>query len=95
MNNEFGKHLKIILTEMCNRVNANYDDIDFKQHDWYYTYSWTKEEEKEFISWLARYLYNNKEARLELLNNSIRKVIYKCNLYAMTFAFNYGWKFKE
>lgn len=34
---------------MCNRVNANYDDIDFKQHDWYYAYSWTKEEEKNLL----------------------------------------------
>ena len=33
------QYLEIILKEMCNRVNANYDEIDFKSENWYIQYS--------------------------------------------------------
>ena len=90
----FGKYLKIILNEMCKRVNVNYEDINFKKHDWYLEYSWNKEEEKSFENWLDDYLYDNTKARREILSANIKRRKYTKKA-ASEFVWMYGWKTKE
>lgn len=84
------QELKIILDEMCSRVGAS--NIDFRSDHWYEDYTWTEEEEKDFINWLANHLYENKEARKMFVN--LRKVKRDCNKASNKFVLNYGWKTK-
>jgi len=46
-------HTTQVLKEMCKRVGADYDTIDFSQDGWYLDHEWTIDEEKDFINWLA------------------------------------------
>jgi hypothetical protein len=87
------KHLEIILKEMCSRVNDNYDEIDFKEDNWYWKYEWTQEEENSFTDWLKGYLLNNKEARKEIMSypTTNKEAVGKIALY---FTSNFGWKTK-
>ena len=48
--------LKEILTEMCRRVGADYDKIDFKKEGWFRDYTWTEEEQEDFHQWLGNKL---------------------------------------
>ncbi|MDD2260252.1 MAG: hypothetical protein PHO87_04560 [Acholeplasmataceae bacterium] len=84
------EELKTILNEMCLRVNANPEEIDFKSKDWYLKHTWTIKEQDDFIKWLADFLYTNKKAR-KLFNmfSSSKK---SCNHGAMFFVSDYGWK---
>jgi hypothetical protein len=84
------EELKTILNEMCLRVNANPEEIDFKSKDWYLKHTWTIKEQDDFIKWLADFLYTNKKAR-KLFNmfSSSKK---SCNQVAMFFVSDYGWK---
>jgi len=87
------KYLKEILIEMCKRVNAKYEDIDFKKEQWFLEYEWTNEEETSFINWLVDYMKQNKEARDTLMmfpRNNKRDL----ERFANSFIFNYGWKYK-
>ena len=87
------EYLKIVLTEMCNRVQADFNSIDFKQIDWYYKYEWTQEEEDSFIKWLSNYLYETPKARQVLyeLRSKSKKL---CEKAANGFRF-YCWKLKK
>ena len=87
-----GEYTKIILNEMCRRVGTN-DNIDFKRNDWYTDYTWTQEQENEFVDWLTDYLYNNRDARQELMVFS-HKDKKRCKGAAREFSANYGWKLK-
>ena len=89
-----GEHLTIILKEMCSRVGASYDDVDFKDEEWFLKYEWSDIEENYFIEWLANYLYKNKAAREELLRFPIKNKN-KCIEAANQFSLNYGWKTKR
>ena len=87
------KYLKEILIEMCKRVNAKYEDIDFKKEQWFLEYEWTNEEEASFINWLVDYMKQNKEVRDTLMmfpRNNKRDL----ERFANSFIFNYGWKYK-
>jgi hypothetical protein len=85
------EHTKIILKEMCKRVKAPYSKIDFKSKDWFLDYTWTEEQQEDFIIWLNKYLYNSKEAREEIMaipqrsKESIDRV-------SRWFILMYGWK---
>ena len=84
-------YLDKILKEMCKRVKAKFDDINFKQKDWFMKYQWTENEQEEFKQWFINYLKENKEARREIMahpsanEKSIEKV-------ANWFILDYGWK---
>lgn len=88
------KHIRNILHEMCNRVNADYGSIDFKAPTWYHEYEWTQEQEDDFVKWMTDYLFNNKEARFEILAFPRKDKKY-CKKAAEEFVWNYGWKIKE
>jgi len=86
------KEVDIILKHMCEIINVDYDTINIKEEDWYLKHSWTLEQEKNFVNWLANYLYTNKEARLALYKVSHKFTKTQCEKKAGFFAFNYGWK---
>lgn len=86
------KYLKLILEEMCQRVGADFEKIDFKKPTWFQDYVWTQEVENDFKEWLTKFLEKNKEARTELvafpfLKNSVEK-------FSDEFITMYGWKIK-
>lgn len=84
------KELKTILNEMCSRVNANPEEIDFKSKDWYLKYTWTEEEQDDFIKWLVGFLHTNNNARklFNIIGNSKKS----CKHGAISFNLYYGWK---
>lgn len=87
------KHITIILKEMCNRVGQDFHDVNFKSKDWFQKNTWSEKEQENFSKWLEDYLYNNKEAREELmaLSHKNRKSI---RIVVGWFMLNYGWKIK-
>lgn len=88
-----GEHLKKILSEMCNRVDTTFDQVDFLKKDWYLKKSWTSKEQESFSDWFVNYLKKNSGARNEIMaikssnTNRVKKVVDE-------FIFNYGWKTK-
>lgn len=96
MNNEikFSKHLVIVLSEMCRRIGACFDDIGFTADNWFQQYVWTEEEQEKFEKWFVDYLYANKEAREEITTVRVKnkKRLRKAAQY---FLLSYGWSFTE
>jgi hypothetical protein len=91
MNDEtFSKPLQFVLKEMCSKVGAKYKSIDFKKENWYYEYSWSREVEKEFVTWLTEYLYKDIQARKAIMEYPIKRKK-SCEKAAEAFVFNYGW----
>ena len=90
----FGEHLEIILREMCTRVGADFDTTDFKRPEWYWEHEWSKEDETEFSDWLRDYLYDNLEARRELLNHTTKNKKHAADA-AAEFVWMYGWKVRS
>lgn len=88
------KYLKIILSEMCRRVGADFNKINFKRKDWFNKYSWTEAEENDFANWMISYLKKNKKAREELAGFSgwylptIKRTV-------LWFLLDYGWTNKK
>ena len=77
---------------MCSYVNADFDKINFndQENKFFLQYTWTQEQETDFIKWMIDYLRHNKDARKELMQwpstkmGILRKI-------ANEFVFNYGW----
>jgi hypothetical protein len=88
------KHLKYILQVMCSYVGADFDSIDFKDGEWFWKYSWTPQQQNEFMEWLVDYLYKNKEARELICEHPVKRKSHLRSV-AQMFIFNYGWKLKE
>ena len=88
------KHTAVVLKEMCKRVGANYDDICFKEPEWFRQNEWMLAEQDDFKAWLVSYLMKNSEARKEMTNirGRSKKLIEKAALW---FVFSYGWRLKE
>ena len=82
-----------ILKEMCLRVKANYNSIDFLEDNWFQKYQWSQDDENSFIEWLSNYLYKNKKAYAGLA--SIPSLHSKKNAekLAREFVLNYGWSY--
>jgi len=79
-----------ILNEMCNRVNADYDSINFQEQNWFYKHTWGKHEELDFVKWLADHLYNHGQTRkMFTLCRKNKKDTLRA---ASNFVFNFGWK---
>jgi hypothetical protein len=85
----FSTHIHNILYEMCQRVGADYDTIDFQEAGWYTKYTWSVDEENSYKAWLFEYLRNNKDARREIMRfpSTKQKNIERC---VNSFIFNYG-----
>ena len=87
---QFSESLQEVLKEMCNRVGADYESIDFSSERWYINYSWTLQEEKQFEKWMVDYLYKSAKARREIMNHLIKRKSY-LEKVAREFTFMYGW----
>jgi hypothetical protein len=85
------EHIKIILSKMCEIVGKKYEEIDFSSTNWFSNYSWDFETEMIFKNWMIEYLWNNKDARYEIMANPTRdkKEIKRVVEF---FIFSYGWK---
>lgn len=87
------KHLVIVLLKMCEAVGADFRKIDFKKENWFMEYTWTHEQENEFIKWLSDYLYRNEKA-LEAFSAFPRKTRKHCLEVAELFTLNHRWEHK-
>ena len=85
------KHLAFVIKEMCKRVGADPDKINFKKDNWFIEYEWTEKQERKFTDWLAKYLYENSEAR-RVFATFARKDKKACKRVAEEFVNEYGWK---
>jgi hypothetical protein len=84
-------HLKVVMTEMCSRVGVELKKVDFGSAGWFSKHTWSREEEDSFVSWLSDYVYKNSYARKDLTTIKIKSRD-KCNRFAKSFVFQYGWK---
>jgi hypothetical protein len=62
--NEFSESLQEILRELCRRVGADPEALDYGpketiEEEWFSLYSWTEEDEQNFMKWLEAYVYKN------------------------------------
>ena len=85
---ETNSSLYDILLEMFKRVNA---DLDLElTSGWFSKYSWSKEDEDSFKSWLSNYVKDKKIwyalTNRIYLNKKLRE------RFANDFVFQYGWK---
>ena len=87
-------HTKIIMKEMCKRVGADFQKIDFLKEGWYRQYQWSEEEQDDFKKWLIQYWKKTPKARQEILsfpnlidNNILEKA-------ASLFLLDFGWMLK-
>jgi len=93
MNEDMTKYLKQVMQKMCSYVDADYNKINFKEPQWFMKYEWNEGQTNEFKEWMIDLLTNNKEARIEIMNNPIKD---KKRIEATVdfFIFNFGWKNK-
>lgn len=70
----------LILKEMFNRVGATYDEKFVEKPNWFGEYTWTQEQENEFIEWVVELL----KIHLGKKTNGLKE--------AKKIVYNYGWK---
>lgn len=87
---EFSTGLVKILREMCDRVNANYDEIDFQEPDWYLKHEWTMDEQLDYQLWLEHHRDKDVHKVLNYIGTSKADRQRKASMFV---AF-YGWKTK-
>lgn len=88
------KNLEMVIREMCSRVGADFDKIDFKSSNWFQKYTWPQTEKNLFVVWLVGTLLVDKEMRQEMMAfpSKNKKSIEK---FANSFVCNYGWKVQD
>lgn len=87
------KHMKIVLTKMCETVGIKFEAIDFKKQNWHRDYEWGLKQIQEFSDWYLKYLTNNAEARVELMRIPTDSE-YSIKQAVAGFMSNFGWKQK-
>jgi hypothetical protein len=87
---ELTKHLKIILEKMFEGTGIEFSEDYVNQDSWYLNYTWSEAQQKEYTDWLTDYLYENSEARKELMNfpNKTKK---DCKKVADQMVLFFGW----
>ena len=83
-----------VLEKMCSYVNVKYEDINFNEDYWYVKYQWTKEQELDFIKWLANEVRTNNEVRKGITRLPYRPSKVRCNEFSNHFNLMFGWKTK-
>lgn len=83
-----------VLKKMCSYVNVVFEDIDFNEDNWYWKYEWTKEQEQNFIEWLANEVKTNNGIRKEITTLPYRPSKTRCVAFANHFNLMFGWKTK-
>ena len=92
--NNCSESLKVVLTEMLDRVHGAHSQMDFTTDDWYHKYSWSEQTQDEFTEWLTNYVYSNKDARRELTTLTTKHKG-DCKVFSGQFVWQYGWRLKE
>lgn len=85
------KGTKKVLKKMCKYVGARYAEIDFNKDNWYADYSWTLENENDFVGWLTKQIRTNKEIRRTTYELSFKPSKELAKKMAQAFVFNHGW----
>ena len=91
--NKMHPGLKKVLEEMCKRVGVDFNQIDFTKKNWFQQYSWTPEEQEDFVNWLAKQIKLDKDVRA-IFNGLLTTDLQRKNA-ALMFVFEYGWKTKH
>lgn len=85
--------LKEILHEMCSRVGADAETIDFKARDWYISYVWTQEEQNSFRDWMINYLLADRKRIKDMAEfPSLMRNKKAVSKLVDWFIFDYGFK---
>ena len=84
-------HLTVILEKMFSYSPINFYKELVEKEDWYWAYTWKDGEKEDFINWLTDYLFNNKEAREQLMFYPTKQKD-KCFDTARTFESMFGWR---
>ena len=94
---KIGKHLEVILEEMCNRAGTQLKFVNILEQDWQEKHEWTIAEEISFQQWLYQYLVQNKDALLELSTYQPDESVSATDLLnlAKEFTLFYGWALEE
>jgi hypothetical protein len=94
---KIGKHLEIVLEEMCRRVGTELKRVDILEKDWQEKHTWTYDEEVDFQSWFYQYLIQNKEAVSEFTNYKLYESVSTNDVLTLAkeFTLFYGWKLTE
>ena len=79
-----------ILKEMFKRVGADYESFNFSQKNWFWSHSWSKEQEEDFRKWLGGFLVANKLVRKGKYRGQDNGYYQAGKLLS-----NYGWKLKN
>ena len=85
------KHLTKIMKKMFSMVKEKYTPEYPKQPDWFLNHTWSDKKQDAFKKWMVDYLYNNKEARNEIMEFPVKDKETIKQLVDF-FVFSYGWK---
>ena len=88
------KHFDIIIAKMCSWIGVDSNQASNDIPDWFMQHSWTPAQEESFCKWLSTYLYNDTEARNEIMRFP-RRTRNKTDKVAKEFVWTYGWKYEE
>ena len=88
------KHFDIIIAKMCGWIGVDPSQASNDIPDWFMQHSWTPAQEKSFIEWLSNYLYNDTEARNEIMLFPRRRRR-ETDETASKFVWNYGWRYED
>jgi hypothetical protein len=84
------KHLTIILEKMFEGTGIEFSEDYVNQDSWYLNYAWPEVIQENYTTWLTGYLYNNAEARKELMNFP-QKNLKQCKKVAEQMVLFFGW----
>jgi hypothetical protein len=88
------KNLELVMKEMCSRVGADFDKMNFKSTNWFQKYTWPQTEENLFVRWLVGTMMVNKEMRQEMMAFPSKRPK-DLEKFAREFVCNYGWKIED
>lgn len=85
------KHLTKIMKKMFSYVKEKYTPEYCKKPEWFMLHTWSEKQMNNFNDWMVDYLYNNKEAREEMMT-FLRKNKKDIQIAVNWFILDYGWK---
>ena len=87
-------NLEKVMKKMCQMVGADFTKMDFKKSNWFWDYEWSEKKEQKFMDWLAKFMLDDKDTRLEFMAfpSKNKKEIGR---FVSQFCMNYSWKIKK
>jgi len=87
-------HVWIVLSKMCELADVDIATVDFFDDRWWCKSTMTRKASDDLLKWLTEYLYNDKDARRELVTFSSKNKK-MCKEAANAFICWYGFKIEE